>query len=216
MKLGDNILINKLRKIALLKTIYYTFISKKIKKSNLKSKFICKKNTNLQLDKKAGINLKGTLILSDNSITGSKIQTNIRMDKNSILEVKNNFSIYYGADIILFKDAELILGSGFFNSNIKIRCHEKIEIGENVAISHDVTIMDSDAHEGLWNGYKKTKPIKIGNHVWIGTRVTVLKGVTIGDNAIIAAGSVVTKDIPANTIVAGVPAKIIKRNINWK
>lgn len=108
------------------------------------------------------------------------------------------------------------LGSGFFNSNIKIRCHEKIEIGENVAISHDVTIMDSDAHEGLWEGYEKTKPIKIGNHVWIGTRVTILKGVTIGDNAIIAAGSVVTKDVPNNTVVAGVPAKVIKININWK
>ena len=108
------------------------------------------------------------------------------------------------------------MGSGFFNSNIKIRCHEKIEIGENVAISHDVTIMDSDAHEGLWKGYKKTKPIKIGNHVWIGTRATILKGVTIGDNAIIAAGSVVTKDVPSNTVVAGVPAKVIKTNINWK
>lgn len=155
-------------------------------------------------------------MFSDNDINGSTRQSNLRMDNNSILEIKKNFSIYYGADIILFKGAKLKLGSGFFNSNIKIRCHEKIEIGENVAISHDVTIMDSDAHEGLWEGYEKTKPIKIGNHVWIGTRVTILKGVTIGDNAIIAAGSVVTKDVPNNTIVAGVPAKVIKTNINWK
>lgn len=209
-------MIDKLRKIEILKTIYYTFIEKKIKKKNLKSKFICFKKSNIQLADKSSINLNGTMLLSDNNIKGSNIQSNLRMDKNSKLIVKNHFSIYYGADIILFKNSRLVLGSGFFNSNIKIRCHEKIEIGENVAISHDVTIMDSDAHEGLWEGYKKTEPIKIDNHVWIGTRVTILKGVTVGENAVIGAGSVVTKDVPANTLVAGVPAKVIKRDINWK
>lgn len=209
-------MIDKLRKIEILKTIYYTFLAKKIKKKSLKSKFICFKKSNLQLASKSSIDLAGTILLSDNNIKGSNIQSNLRMDENSKLAVKNHFSIYYGADIILFKNSRLILGSGFFNSNIKIRCHEKIEIGENVVISHDVTIMDSDAHEGLWKGYKKTEPIKIGNHVWVGTRVTILKGVTVGDNAVIAAGSVVTKDVPANTIVAGVPAKVIKRDINWE
>ena len=209
-------LINKLKKIEILKTIYYTFLSRNIKKRERKSKLICFKKSNFQLAKSSKIILNGTLMFSDNDINGSTRQSNLRMDNNSLLEVKNFFSIYYGADIILFENAKLKLGSGFFNSNIKIRCHEKIEIGENVAISHDVTIMDSDAHEGLWAGYEKTKPIKIGNHVWIGTRVTILKGVTIGDNAIIAAGSVVTKNVPNNTIVAGVPAKVIKININWK
>lgn len=209
-------MINKLRKIDFLKTIYYTFISKNINKKKGKIVFICFKKSNFQLRKSARIILNGILKFSDNDIIGSTRQSNLRMDENSILEVKNFFSIYYGADIILFENAKLKLGSGFFNSNIKIRCHEKIEIGEDVAISHDVTIMDSDAHKGLWEGYEKTKPIKIGNHVWIGTRVTILKGVTIGDNAIIAAGSVVTKDVPNNTVVAGVPAKVIKTNINWK
>lgn len=209
-------LINKLKKIEILKTIYYTFLSRNINKIERKSKIICLKKSNFQLAKSSKIILNGTLMFSDNDINGSTRQSNLRMDKDSILEIKKFFSIYYGADIILFNGAKLKLGSGFFNSNIKIRCHERIEIGENVAISHDVTIMDSDAHEGLWDGYEKTKPIKIGNHVWIGTRVTILKGVTIGDNAIIAAGSVVTKDVPNNTVVAGVPAKVIKTDINWK
>lgn len=209
-------LIDKLKKIDILKTIYYTFILKNINKKEQKNFFLCFKKSNFQLEKTAKIILNGILKFSDNDIIGSNRQSNLRMDENSILEIRNNFSIYYGADIILFKGAKLNLGSGFFNSNIKIRCHERIEIGEDVAISHDVTIMDSDAHEGLWEGYEKTKPIKIGNHVWIGTRVTILKGVTIGDNAIIAAGSVVTKDVPNNTIVAGVPAKVIKTDINWK
>ena len=53
-------------------------------------------------------------------------------------------------------------------------------------------------------------PVKIGKRVWIGAHATVLAGVVIGDNAIVAAGAVVTKDVPANAVVAGVPAKIIK------
>ena len=57
-----------------------------------------------------------------------------------------------------------------------------------------------------------TKPIVIGRNAWLGANVTVLAGVTIGENAIVAAGSVVTKDVPANTVVAGTPAKV-KRGI---
>ena len=60
------------------------------------------------------------------------------------------------------------------------------------------------------------KIAKIGNNVWIGTNVTVLKGVTIGDGAIIAAGSVVSEDVPANCMAAGIPAKVVKENIEWK
>ena len=54
-------------------------------------------------------------------------------------------------------------------------------------------------------------PIVVGNNVWIGSHATILKGVTIGDGAIVAAGAVVTKDVPANTIVGGVPAKPIRK-----
>lgn len=204
-----------LRKMAVLQSIKYTFISSKVVRRN-KAKCILFKGAHFQLHSSTKILLEGNLFFSDNDIIFSNRQSTLRMDSNTKLEVKNNFSIFYGADIILFSNSRLILGSGFFNSNIKIRCHKKIEIGEDVAISHDVTIMDSDAHTGLWDGYKKTLPIKIGNHVWIGTRAIILKGVTIGDGAVVAAGAVVTKDVPAHTIVAGIPAKVIKTDICWK
>ncbi len=68
----------------------------------------------------------------------------------------------------------------------------------------------------LRENYKNTSPIKIGNHVWIGMRSIILKGVTIGDGSIVAAGSVVVKDVPNNCLVAGNPAKVVKKNVKWK
>ena len=137
----------------------------------------------------------------------------LRMDENSILDCAG-FQFMYGADIILFKNAHLVLGkNSFINSDCKIRCHKEITIGEDCAISHDFTIMDSDAHE--LNGSRNTNPIHIGNHVWIGTRVTILNGVSVGDGAVIAAGALVTKDVPPRTLVGGVPARVLKENVEW-
>ena len=140
---------------------------------------------------------------------------NLEMYKNATLNVQNTFFIHSGCDIMVFENAKLSLGSGYINRYCKIRCYNSISIGQNVAISENFTIWDSDAHEILGNG-TSTAPIVIGNKVWIGTNVTVLKGVKIGDGAVIAAGSLVNKDIPANCLAGGVPAKVIKTNIQWK
>lgn len=193
------------------KTCYYYLFNKKVV-----GKMLLFKGAHITIKEKAVIRIQEHLGIGDNSITGSRRETTIRLDEGALLEVDKNFSIYYGGDIILFKDSKLKLGSGFFNSNIKIRCTKKIEIGNNVAISHDVTIMDSDAHKMHMEGYESTQPIIIGDHVWIGTRATILKGVNIGDGAIVAAGAVVTKNVPPNCLVAGVPARVIKKDISWE
>jgi len=65
------------------------------------------------------------------------------------------------------------------------------------------------------DGKSVATPIIIGDHVWIGMNVTVLKGVTIGDGAVVAAGSMVTKDVPPHSLVAGVPAKVVKTDVEW-
>lgn len=84
-----------------------------------------------------------------------------------------------------------------------------IEIGEECSVSTNVIILAHDASTGFTNGYTKIGRVTIGNHVFIGQGTTVLCGVTIGDNVIIGANSLVNKDIPANSVFAGNPAKYI-------
>ena len=93
----------------------------------------------------------------------------------------------------------------------------KISIGSGTQIAPNVTILDFDGHtiftsEERWtnHGVENDRDVSIGRNCWIGTRSIILKGVEIGDYAVVAAGSVVTKDVPEKTIVAGSPAKVIR------
>ena len=99
----------------------------------------------------------------------------------------------------------------FINACCKFQDQGGIYIGDGVLIGHNVTLATLNHNENpTKRQYIYPKPIKIGNNVWIGSNSTILSGVTIGDGAIIGAGAVVTKDVPPNTVAAGVPAKIIR------
>lgn len=110
----------------------------------------------------------------------------------------------FGKNITIGKDV-------FINSGCHFQDQGGIEIGDGTLIGHNVVLAtinhDLNPKENRKNHYA---PIKIGAHVWIGSNATILLGVTIGDYAVIAAGAVVTRDVPAMTIVGGVPAKVLK------
>ena len=99
----------------------------------------------------------------------------------------------------------------FMNSGCRFQDQGGISIGDDALIGHNVVM--ATLNHALAPEKRSTTipaPIVIGNNVWIGANATILGGVTIGDNAVIAAGAVVTKDVPANTVVGGIPARIIK------
>lgn len=103
--------------------------------------------------------------------------------------------------------AGIHIGNGtYINRNTLIVSEDRVSIGRDCKISWDVIIMDTDQHP-LNSSVPVKLPVTIEDKVWIGCRCTVLKGVTIGEGAIIAAGSVVTKDVPAYSIYGGVPAR---------
>lgn len=99
----------------------------------------------------------------------------------------------------------------FINSGCRFQDQGGITIGNDTLIGHNAVLATLN-HRFAPDNRKDMfpAPIVIGKNVWIGANATVLPGVSIGDNSIIAAGSVVTKDVPENTVVAGIPAKIIK------
>jgi acetyltransferase-like isoleucine patch superfamily enzyme len=116
---------------------------------------------------------------------------------------------YEGVRLEIGKGASLNIGNGtYINRNTLIVVQTKIEIGNFCKIAWDVIIMDSDLHP-IEGKILENKPVIIEDHVWIGCRSIILKGVCIGKGAIIAAGSVVTKDIPPYAIAGGVPAHVI-------
>ena len=151
-------------------------------------------------------------------------------NRGGIIEIGDNCSILSeshfnpivgnnGSSIVVNRGAELRIGNQVGMSSTIIWCHEKIEIRDRTTIGAMVLIMDSDCHSlnfrDRWTErdmlYKKNGSVHIGQDVLIGTRAIILKGVTIGDRAVIAAGAVVTKDIPADCVAAGNPARVVKQ-----
>ncbi len=129
-------------------------------------------------------------------LTGKKVDSSFRMFPP--------FYTDFGKNITIGKDV-------FINSGCHFQDQGGIEIGDGTLIGHNVVLAtinhDLNPKENRKNHYA---PIKIGAHVWIGSSATVLPGVTIGNYAVIAAGAVVTRDVPAMTVVGGVPAKVLK------
>ena len=152
----------------------------------------------------------------------NKMVGSLYLAKGATLEVEA-FDVYAGSRINVNADAKLSLGSGYMNHDCVIDWFSSITIGHGVVIFERVVIRDSDNHAiiSTENGELKSDekpeaaPIVIQDHVWLGMNVIVLKGVTIGEGAIVAAGSVVTKDVPPHCLVAGVPAKVVKTEVTW-
>ena len=192
-----------------MKTI--TFIARLLRKiannldneSNLKNKI----SSNVKLDASSELNISG-LVLKDGCLVTVEKQTSV---PGSLKFDRENARISIGK-------------KSFINGSIIAA--KSIEIGDDVMISWGVTIVDHNSHSLSFSqraddvvnwrvGKKdwthvKIAPVKISSKVWIGFNSVILKGVTIGAGAIVGAGSVVTKDVPAWTIVAGNPARVIR------
>lgn len=189
------------------------FSKKVIKK--LRFPFINYKSVVVQLDNDARMRLSARLTVGTKQVKKSNIETRILLEHNSELVVDGNFSIGAGSYVRVTPNSKLILHGGFFNEHVQITAGDTIEIGAGATIGRDVVIRSFDGHHIMEDDYKISSSITIGKHVWIGQGATILKGVKIGDGAIIAAGAIVTKDVPAQAIAAGVPAKVIRENVKW-
>lgn len=143
--------------------------------------------------------------------------TEFYIRKHSYCEIKKSFLVHTDCKVSVKENSTLSIGSLKLGEGSFLDCQKHIKVGFDVIVGPYTTIMDGSRHVIRHENYTsdKNKPIIIEDHVWIGTRCIILGGVTIGKGAVIAAGSVVTKDVPANCLAGGVPARIIKENIEW-
>jgi acetyltransferase-like isoleucine patch superfamily enzyme len=113
-------------------------------------------------------------------------------------------------------DGRIVVGAHtIFGHHCTLAARELVEIGTDCLIAELVSIRDHNHNFDRLDVLTRVQgevinPVRIGKNVWIGAKVTVMRGVTIGDNAVIGANAVVTKDIPANAIAVGVPARVIR------
>ena len=193
-----------------------------------KSSFFVKNNNNILCFKKKSL-VKNSHIIVEGSNNILYIDKETLLTNSYIKIEGNDNKIFIGANCCLknltidMKNENSVIKIGDKTSieEARITSFEpyKIEIGKDCMFSADIVIMNTDVHK-IYDTTTRLKTnegkeISIGNHVWLGIRTIVLKGVNIGDNSIVAAGSIVTKDVKANTVVSGNPARQVKENRNW-
>jgi tetrahydrodipicolinate N-acetyltransferase len=147
-------------------------------------------------------------------------------DDTSVIRVRPGAELHCAGVVSLQRGVRIVVDGGRLtfghatnvNGLTKILCAEEVTIGADCTLSWDVQILDNDFHKLTIGGVERpmTAPIHIGDRVWIGTSAIVLKGVTIGDGAVVAAGAIVTENVAPGAIVAGIPAKQIGVADAWK
>lgn len=119
-------------------------------------------------------------------------------------------SKYCSNVLTCFKDASIEVGEDSLLNGAIITSKNLVRLGRKVLVSWHVTIMDSDMHDMSNTNAERIKTVEIDDYVWVGTGAIIMPGVKIGSHSIIAASSVVNRDVPSHTLVAGVPAEIIR------
>ena len=147
-----------------------------------------------------------------NNIKPSNIEGRTKLLKEILGKYEETF--YIEQSFICDYGYNIEIGKNFYaNHNLVILDGNKVEFGDNVFVAPNCAFYTAGHpldYKERNKGLEYAKPIKVGNNVWIGGNVTVLPGVSIGDNVVIGAGSVVTKDIPSNVIAVGNPCRVIK------
>lgn len=210
---------NRKNPIQLWRIFRWNYCKKSVHSNLLEGKYMnVLSHSAMDISKTAQINVGGQVDFNVKRTRGSKGEFRLLVEDGATLSFGKGHTFFkYDSDVQIFKGAQMLIGSCATNIGLKIVCSDKIVIGDDVHIGRDVWIRDNNGgHHVIIKGYKDKAPVIIGDHVWICSNVSITKGVTIGDGAIISANSVVTTNIPAHCIASGNPARVVAENIIWR
>lgn len=151
-------------------------------------------------------------------LTTKKDTSIIRVHPEGRLRCEGVVSLQRGVRVVVDSGLLQLGPRANINGFAKILVRERVSIGAECNVSWNTQIMDTDFHPMIVDGVEQpmNAPIVLEDRAWIGAGAIVLKGVTIGESAVVAAGAVVTKDVPAKAVVAGSPAKIVGHIDGWR
>lgn len=210
---------------------YKNFIWLNLLRKNTKADFSSGKviytmpSTYFDIHPTAKINIDYGFNYGISSVKGMQIPTCLRMEENTTFNIhdgpltrygKGPYNLRYGAYIEVVNGGTLTIGQGAANVGLTIMCAKSVTIGNGVRIGRNVSIRDwNGPHVIINDHYRNEAPVEIGDHCWLGTGCTIMPGVTIGEGSVIAANSLVLKDVPPHSMVAGSPARIVNYNVEW-
>jgi acetyltransferase-like isoleucine patch superfamily enzyme len=156
--------------------------------------------------------------LGDFGLTSSDDTSLIRVRPGARFRCDGVVSLQRGVRIVV-DGGELVIGHGSnLNGLSKLLVSTSVRIGAGCTLSWDCQILDHDFHAITADGVERPSaaPVVLGDRVWVGTGALILKGVSVGSDSVIAAGAVVTRDVPPNTVVGGSPARVLGHVDSWR
>ena len=171
-----------------------------------------------QIQNNGTIKFEKDVMLGAGQLAKPPYDTYVVVRKNGVLEFKGSCHFTYGAAVEVHEGGHLIFGDDCgFNIGATIVCANRITLGNGVKGGRNITIRDNNGgHWMNFPGYKNSRPVEIGDHVWLCEGCTIMPGVKIGSGAVVGAKAVVFEDVPANSIVVGNPAQVVSENVEWK
>lgn len=199
------------RRCSILKTAFYS--------ARLRGRVIVGRGSRLRVDRSASVEFAPGATLVVGLMHDTPAGAVLRMKPRSSMRINGRVQLMRGSSIAVGHGGSLTIGGGtFFNDGAMLVCHERMTIGDDCAIAWGARLLDTDVHTLTRNGATtdQVPEVRLGDRCWIGAGATVVKGVSIGPGAVVAASSVVTRDVPEHALVGGVPAQVLNDDVEWK
>jgi acetyltransferase-like isoleucine patch superfamily enzyme len=209
--LNREVMLRALLKVSIVRTLYWSI--------RCRGWCVLARGTRLKVGPGSGLHIPAGSFLFLGFAHFTPVPCSIHIGKNAHISIQGTVQILRGVRVFVNDGAHLEMGTrSYINDCSTVTCFDHIKIGSGCSISWNTTILDSNIHELVIAGRPRPRsaPISIGDQVWIGTGATILAGTSIGNQAVVAAGSVVTADVPAGVVVGGNPARIIAEDVSWE